>query len=1018
MNMNEKPHEGSRLASGECNRRDLDDPARWSIGSATSITTAFPIFFQRCTNNLKSSLFNYLPETLNKIPNPMKTIPKTPVSKVDTRKKGWSKIRYVSALALLVGSTQPTFSQTYCPSDGGTGNVINIDRVQLGDLDNASGDNDGYGNFTALSVTTTAGTVLPVSLDPSGPFFLRYRWRAWLDLNNDGNFADPGERVLQQSGFGVQNGTVSIPAGTPNGNYRMRISMRAFSNVGPCDNYSLGEVEDYTVTVTSACDALAGGMSTSKPKVCLTEGGVTLSATPDGEAVVPQGFSQAYVLTSGTGLVIEQLGALPQFTVTSSGIYTIHSFVYPTDLDLSVVVPGTTTGFDVNGLLIQGGGELCASLDVTGAQFIVSDPVAGTMSGGADACFNGGNAMLMATANGDANVPAGYSQAYVLTSGTGLVIEQLGATPEFTVTTGGLYTIHSFVFPSDLDLSVVVPGVTTGFDVNGLLVQGGGSLCASLDVAGAQFNVADPMAGTMSGGADVCFNGDNAMLMATANGDANVPAGYSQAYVLTSGTGLVIEQLGATPEFTVTTGGLYTIHSFVFPSDLDLSVVVPGVTTGFDVNGLLVQGGGSLCASLDVAGAQFNVTDPLAGTMSGGADVCFNGDNAMLMATANGDANIPAGYSQAYVLTSGTGLVIEQLGATPEFTVTTGGLYTIHSFVFPSDLDLSVVVPGVTTGFDVNGLLVQGGGSLCASLDVAGAQFNVADPMAGTMSGGADACFNGESAMLMATANGDANVPAGYSQAYVLTSGTGLVIEQLGATPEFTVTTGGLYTIHSFVFPSDLDLSVVVPGVTTGFDVNGLLVQGGGSLCASLDVAGAQFNVADPMAGTMSGGADVCLQGDGAVLLATANGDANVPAGYSQAYVLTSGTGLVIEQLGATPEFTVTTGGLYTIHSFVFPSDLDLSVVVPGVTTGFDVNGLLVQGGGSLCASLDVAGAQFNVAYPMAGTMSGGADACFNGESAMLMATANGDANVPQDTAKPMFDKRHRSRDRAARCDT
>jgi hypothetical protein len=169
----------------------------------------------------------------------------------------------------------------------------------------------------------------------------------------------------------------------------------------------------------------------------------------------------------------------------------------------------------------------------------------------------------------------------------------------------------------------------------------------------------------------------------------------------------------------------------------------------------------------------------------------------------------------------------------------------------------------------------------------------------------------------------------------------------------------------------------VVPGVTTGFDVNGLLVQGGGSLCASLDVAGAQFNVTDPMAGTMSGGADVCLQGDGAVLLATANGDANVPAGYSQAYVLTSGAGLVIEQLGATPEFTVTTGGLYTIHSFVFPSDLDLSVVVPGVTTGFDVNGLLVQGGGSLCASLDVAGAQFNVTDPMAGTMSGGADACF-----------------------------------------
>jgi hypothetical protein len=35
----------------------------------------------------------------------------------------------------------------------------------------------------------------------------------------------------------------------------------------------------------------------------------------------------------------------------------------------------------------------------------------------------------------------------------------------------------------------------------------------------------------------------------------------------------------------------------------------------------------------------------------------------------------------------------------------------------------------------------------------------------------------------------------------------------------------------------------VVPGVTTGFNVNSLLVQGGGSICASLDVQGAPFLV-------------------------------------------------------------------------------------------------------------------------------------------------------------------------------
>ncbi|MBK9401049.1 MAG: hypothetical protein IPN36_09380 [Bacteroidetes bacterium] len=34
---------------------------------------------------------------------------------------------------------------------------------------------------------------------------------------------------------------------------------------------------------------------------------------------------------------------------------------------------------------------------------------------------------------------------------------------------------------------------------------------------------------------------------------------------------------------------------------------------------------------------------------------------------------MPAGYSVIYVLTSGTGLVIEQVNATPSFTVTSGG---------------------------------------------------------------------------------------------------------------------------------------------------------------------------------------------------------------------------------------------------------------------------------------------------------------------------------------------------------
>ncbi|MBK9074109.1 MAG: hypothetical protein IPL77_03860 [Flavobacteriales bacterium] len=889
-------------------------------------------------------------------------------------------------------------AQSYCPSDGGSGNVFNLQRVQFVGIDNSSGDNNGYADFTAISATVQAGNAYSISLDGAGVFFLPKRFRAWMDWDQNGVFS-ASELVFEANGFGQQSGTVTVPAGANLGSTRMRVNTSSLVYQGACANYNLGEVEDYTVIVTGQCDAIAGALQAVKPLICYAGDEAFIQASVIAQPTVPPGYEVVYVLTQGPGLIIQNAGADPQFFV-GVGDYTIHTLVYdPNTLDLSIVEFGVTTGFDVNGLLVQGGGAICAALDVAGAQFSVTDPSAGTLSGGAEVCGTNGAATLTATANGDANVPAGYSTVYVLTQGAGLTIVNAGAAPSFDVTEDGLYTIHTLVYDANtLDLSIVELGVTTGFDVNGLLVQGGGAICASLDVAGAQFNVSSPSAGTLSGGAEVCGTNGAATLTATANGDANVPAGYSTVYVLTQGAGLTIVNAGATPSFDVTEDGLYTIHTLVYDANtLDLTIVELGVTTGFDVNGLLVQGGGAICASLDVAGAQFNVSSPSAGTLSGGADVCGTNGAATLTATANGDANVPAGYSTVYVLTQGAGLTIVNAGATPSFDVTEDGLYTIHTLVYdPNTLDLTIVELGVTTGFDVNGLLVQGGGAICASLDVAGAQFNVSSPSAGTLSGGAEVCGTNGAATLTATANGDANVPAGYSTVYVLTQGAGLTIVNAGAAPSFDVTEDGLYTIHTLVYdPNTLDLSIVELGVTTGFDVNGLLVQGGGAICASLDVAGAQFNVSSPSAGTLSGGADVCGTNGAATLTATANGDANVPAGYSTVYVLTQGAGLTIVNAGAAPSFDVTEDGLYTIHTLVYDANtLDLTIVELGVTTGFDVNGLLVQGGGAICASLDVAGAQFNVSSPSAGTLSGGAECGTNG-AATLTATANGDANVP-----------------------
>jgi len=125
-----------------------------------------------------------------------------------------------------------------------------------------------------------------------------------------------------------------------------------------------------------------------------------------------------------------------------------------------------------------------------------------------------------------------------------------------------------------------------------------------------------PDAGTLTANNNCGFK-----ISATADGNINIPAGYSSLYVLTSGSGLFIEQVADTPDFSVTSIGDYTIHTLVYdPITLDLSIVVLGQTTGFDVNGLLVQGGGSICGSLDVAGAPISVEDCIADAGTLGAN--------------------------------------------------------------------------------------------------------------------------------------------------------------------------------------------------------------------------------------------------------------------------------------------------------------------------------------------------------------------------------------------------------------
>ncbi|MBK9492156.1 MAG: T9SS type A sorting domain-containing protein [Haliscomenobacter sp.] len=603
-------------------------------------------------------------------------------------------------------------------------------------------------------------------------------------------------------------------------------------------------------------------------------------------------------------------------------------------------------------------------------------------------CQTGATTSIQATQEVAATVPTGFQVLYVLTKGDSLVIQGVSRFPYFRVTPDANYTIHTLVYNSStLDLSIVKPGVTTGFDVNGLLVQGGGNICAALDVAGAKFSFSaceEPCfatAGTLRPDTRACLDGDTLTLRATVATAPVVPDSFQVVYVLTRGDSLVIINAGAKPEFKVTAPGKYTIHTLVYnPSTLDLGIVELGVTTGVAVNGLLRQGGGSICAALDVAGAKFNVEicpcTATAGTLRPLSDGCLQSGSANLRAIQSTRPIVPAGYQVAYVLTRSDSLVIVGAGASPNFTVNAAGKYTIHTLVYnPATLDLGIVQPGVTTGFDVNSLLRQGGGAICAALDVAGAKFEVSTAVcckasAGTLNPlGSSACLQEGKATLAASIRQLPTVPTGYRLLYVLTSGNNLVIQQVNNLPLFTVRDTGRFTIHTLVYnPATLDLGIVKFGQTTGVDVNGLLIQGGGSICAALDVAGAPFSVktcpCQVNIGRIVPQPNTCLSGIRPVRLkASILHQPSGPRGYRSLWVLTEGDSLIIRAVNTNnPEFFVNREGKYRIHTLTYnPATLDLSIVKLGQTTGFDVNSLLVQGGGSICAGLDVAGAAFEV---------------------------------------------------------
>jgi GEVED domain/Fibronectin type III domain len=191
-----------------------------------------------------------------------------------------------SSVWSIVGSftTLPPYILSCTPSGATFGQDPNgITNVTMGSINNTTGiEINNYGDYSGLITNVAQGATIPVSITYGTGF--TYDTAIWVDWNNDGVFADPGERVYTGMSAAPNPSTLAasfvVPATQPFGPYRLRIGgidgpLFTGGPLAPCRNGQFQAYEDYSIYVIAPPPALT--LSGSSNIICA--GDVTIPVT-------------------------------------------------------------------------------------------------------------------------------------------------------------------------------------------------------------------------------------------------------------------------------------------------------------------------------------------------------------------------------------------------------------------------------------------------------------------------------------------------------------------------------------------------------------------------------------------------------------------------------------------------------------------------------------------------------------------------------------------------------------------
>lgn len=141
----------------------------------------------------------------------------------------------------------------YCTAGATSTSFEKLSNVTFAGINNNSTSTAGYEDFTAVTGNAEVGQTYNFSASFSGTSYAEDQVLVWIDLNQDGDFNDAGEKVLVTTAKkSPWTGSIAIPATAKIGQTRMRVRLHDSTltpNTTPCGTSTYGQVEDYSLNI-------------------------------------------------------------------------------------------------------------------------------------------------------------------------------------------------------------------------------------------------------------------------------------------------------------------------------------------------------------------------------------------------------------------------------------------------------------------------------------------------------------------------------------------------------------------------------------------------------------------------------------------------------------------------------------------------------------------------------------------------------------------------------------------------